>query len=173
MSGLSTINLSLHVGKMECILFGSSRKLKNVKTFEVHYNGKVIVGQKSVKYLGVVLDQNLSGESMFLHVLSKVNNKLKFLYRYRACLNQLLRKKLCSALVLCHFDYCCQSWFTGLPSIQRQKLQVAQNEVARYILDLPPRSHIGQTQLDELGMLNVHCPKKVKPPFRFYHLPMQ
>ena len=147
--------LSLHVGKTECILFGSSRKLKSVKNFEVHYDGKVIVGQKSVKYLGVVLDQNLSGQSMFLQVLSKVNNKIKFLYRYKACLNQSVRKKLCAALVLCHFDYCCQSWYTSLTNLHKQKLQAAQNKIVRYILDLTPRSHIGQTQLDTLGLLNI------------------
>ena len=38
--------LSLHVGKTECILFGSSRKLKHVNKFEVQYKGKIIVGQK-------------------------------------------------------------------------------------------------------------------------------
>ena len=101
------------------------------------------------------MDQNLSGESMFYQVLSKVNNRIKFLYRYKDCLSLSLRKKLCSALVLCHFDYCCQSWFTSLSSLQKQKLQAAQNKVVRYILDLSPRAHIGQTQLNLLGLLNV------------------
>ena len=136
--------LSLHVGKTECILFGSNSKLNNVKKFEVHYDGKVITGQKTVKYLGVVLDQNLSGQSMFSQVLAKETNKMKFMYRYKNCLNQSLRKKLCSALISCHFDYCCQAWYISLTKLQKQKLQAAQNKMVRYILDLPPRSHIGQ-----------------------------
>ena len=57
------------------------------KKFEAHYDGKVITGQKTVKYLGLVLDQNLSGQSMFSQVLSKVNNKMKFMYRYKHCLS--------------------------------------------------------------------------------------
>ena len=33
------------------------------------------------KYLGCILDQNLSGESMALRVIDKVNSHLKFLHR--------------------------------------------------------------------------------------------
>ena len=50
-------NVSFHVGKTECILFGSKSKLKNIENFEVHYNGQVIKGKKNVKYLGVLIDQ--------------------------------------------------------------------------------------------------------------------
>ena len=56
----------LHLGKTESILFGSTRKLKKIKDFFVTCNGQTINNQKSVKYLGVMLDQELSGEAMRL-----------------------------------------------------------------------------------------------------------
>ena len=55
--------LSLHLGKTESVMFGSKRKLNKVKDFIVHCNGHAIKSQKSVKYLGVQLDNDLSGAS--------------------------------------------------------------------------------------------------------------
>ena len=53
--------LSLHMGKCECMLFGSKRKCKRISNFSIECNGQVISSQKCVKYLGIELDQNLSG----------------------------------------------------------------------------------------------------------------
>ena len=54
----------MHVGKAECILFGSKRNLNNVNEFKIEYNACTIMGQKAVKYLGLIFDQTLLGESM-------------------------------------------------------------------------------------------------------------
>ena len=147
--------LSLHVGKTECILFGSKRKLNSVKNFHVNYKDHSIKGTKTVKYLGVILDQDLSGSSMALNVIPKALGKLKFLYRHGHCLNTDLRKKMCTALIQCHLDYCNNAWFTSLPVSLKQKLQVTQNKMVRFILQLPSRSHIGQSQLSALNFLNI------------------
>ena len=77
------------------------------------------------------------------------------MYRYRDCLSIDLRRKLCNALIQCHLDYCCTSWYSALSQNMKQKLQVTQNKVVRYILNLGPRSHIGQMQLSTLKCLNV------------------
>ena len=71
--------LSMHVGKTECILFGSKRKLSKIKEFKIDYNGYTIKGQRTVKYLGVTLDQTMSGEQMAKNVVCKITNKVKFL----------------------------------------------------------------------------------------------
>ena len=148
--------LSLHVGKTECILFGSSRKLSKVDQFQVTYNGQVIKAQESIKYLGVTLDQSLSGDIMVDSIIKKATGKLKFLYRYSQYFNQKLRKNLCSALIQCHLDYCCTSWFADLNKSYQRKLQILQNKMVRFILDLSPREHIGQVHLDSIKWLNIH-----------------
>ena len=147
--------LSLHVGKTECILFGSKRKLNRVNDFQVTYRGHIIKGSNSVKYLGVILDQDLSGISMVSKIIPKAIGKLKFLYRYGDCLNTELRRKLCNALIQCHLDYCCTSWYSSLSQKMKQKLQITQNKVVRYILKFGPRSHIGQSELDTLKYLRI------------------
>ena len=44
------------------------------------------------------------------------------------------RKTLSSALMLCHFDYSCSAWYSGLSKLLKRKLQVAQNKVIRFEL---------------------------------------
>ena len=77
------------------------------------------------------------------------------MYRYSKSLNERSRKLLTSALVQCHFDYAASAWFMGSTKALKDKLQVAQNKMVRFILDMGPREHIGQNELDRLGMNNT------------------
>ena len=152
--------LSLHLGKTESILFGSKRKLRKVNDFNVTCNGKNIDRSSSVKYLGLPLDQCLSGVSIVQNILSKSNSRLKFLYRQAKVLSSDSRKTLCSALIQPHFDYACSAWFSALPKNHKNKLQIIQNKMVRFILNKDARSHIGQEELHSVKLLNV--PDRVK-----------
>lgn len=79
--------LSLHLGKTECILFGPKRKLKNVTVFQINCIGHIINSQNSAKYLGIDIDQNLSGEKTANSIIKKVNSRLRFMYRKANCRN--------------------------------------------------------------------------------------
>ena len=147
--------LTLHLGKTEAILFGTKRKLNSVQDFSVKYNGKTINNSSSVKYLGVNLDNTLSGESIASNVIKKASGRLKFLYRHSNCLNFKSRKTLSSALIMCHFDYACSSWYSAMSQKYKKQLQILQNKVVRFILDIGPRTHIGQNELDKVGMLST------------------
>lgn len=147
--------LSLHLGKTECMLFGSKRKLKKVQEFKVICNGHTIESTNSVKYLGLNIDNLLSGELVVNSIISKVNARLKFLYRQSSCLSVKSRKSLCSALILCHFDYSCSSWYASLNKGLKRKLQIAQNKIIRFINRLGPRTRITSDVLTELNLLNV------------------
>ena len=147
--------LSSHLGKTECLLFGPPRKLKSIDKFEVVCNNHVIKSTDSVKYLGLQSDKFLDCERIVLSIVQKVNARLKFLYRHANVLNTQSRITLTSALIQCHFDYSCSSWFGGISKNLNQKLQVAQNKVVRFILDLKPRDSITCDILDSLKMLRV------------------
>ena len=54
--------LSLHLGKTECILFGPKRKLSGFKDLSIVCNNHVIKSADHVKYLGVIIDNCLSGD---------------------------------------------------------------------------------------------------------------
>ena len=61
-----------------------------------------------------MLDERMSGETVALSVVNKINNKLKFLYRKNRFLTSTLRRLLCNALIQPHFDYACSAWYPNL-----------------------------------------------------------
>ena len=147
--------LSLHLGKTEAILFGSKRKLKSVNSFIVRCGEIEVKNVNSVKYLGLQIDNDLSGTGVIENIINKCNTRLKFLYRYNEILNLEARKTLCTALIQCNFDYSCCSWYPGINETFKKKLQVMQNKMIRFILKLDNRKHIGNNELEKAGFLNV------------------
>ena len=93
--------LSIHFGedKTKSILFGTKHKLQNTKSLNIVYNGIEIKQHAKVKYLGCILEESLSGESMALNVIDKINSRLKFLQRQNRFLTPPLRRALCNALI--------------------------------------------------------------------------
>ena len=69
--------LSLHLGKTECMTFGSKRKLKWVNSFSVRCGDHNIASQEKVKYmyLGLTIDNILSGEDIVNSIIQKINSR--------------------------------------------------------------------------------------------------
>ena len=78
---LDSNKLSLHLGKTESILFGSKKKLKKVSKLNITCHGIEIESKANVKYLGAVLDQDMSGNTMGNNFIKRINNGLKFMFR--------------------------------------------------------------------------------------------
>ena len=147
--------LSLHMGKTELILFGTKRKIKRYDDYSITCCGQTVTSTKSVKYLGLEIDNVLSGELMASDIIKKVNSRLKFLYRQANYFDQKIKKTLCSALILCLFDYSISSWYGGLSQTSRTKLQRAQNKVIRFILSKDSFYHIDVKDFQDLRILNI------------------
>jgi hypothetical protein len=152
---LTNNKLSMHKGKTEVIVFSSKRKKHHTNGFRITIDGNIIQPKQCVKYLGLKIDSDLSGESVVCDIVSKCTSRLKFFYRHKDALNLDARKTLACALVQCHFDYAVSSWYMSLCKTLKKKLQIAQNKLIRFILDLGPRSHIGQDELDSVRFLNT------------------
>ena len=129
--------LSLHLGKTQSILFGTKRRLSTGVKLNVICNGNVIESKSNVTYLGVTLDQFLSGEIIASNILYKSSNKLKFLYRNAGKFNLSTKKLLISALIQCHFDYTCSAWYNGLSKKLKCRMQCTQNKIIRFMLNAP------------------------------------
>ncbi len=59
--------LSLHLGKTEAMVCGTKRKIKNKEGFEVKCKNTTINSTTEVKYLGVKIDETLSGKGIIKH----------------------------------------------------------------------------------------------------------
>ena len=149
--------LSIHFGqdKTKTILFTSRGKRKKENYLNIVYNNIQIKQHTKVSYLGCILDETLSGESMSLKVIQKINTKLRFLYRKNKFLTPNLRRMLCNALIQPHFDYACLSWYSGLTKALKTKIQIMQNKCIRFCLNLNNLDHIGFTEFKEINWLNT------------------
>ena len=110
---------------------------------------------KQYSYLGCILDESLSEESMALHALNKINS-LRFLQRQKIFLNKPLRRFLRNAMIQSFFNYACSVWYPSLPKDLLKRLQVPQNNCLRFYLQLEKKTRIGVDEFKEINWLNIN-----------------
>ena len=147
--------LSLHVGKTECLLFGTRKRINGARDFKVTCDGTLVGQVFNVKYLGVQLDSNLNGTEHACSVLKTCTSRLAFLYRNSAFLDFNCRRTLCSSLIQPHIDYCCSSWYGGLTVSLKNRLDVLQRKMIRFVYGFDFRAHVGNKELAQLSWLSI------------------
>ena len=147
--------LSLHLGKTECILVGTERRLSSAEGFRVLCDGVEVNRVDHVRYLGVLLDENLKGKVQAMAVIKKVASRLGFLYRSAPLLDFNARRILCVSLVQPCMDFCILSWYLGLSVELKGKLEILQRKMVRFVYGWDPMRHVGTGTLRELGWLSV------------------
>ena len=140
---------SLHLGKIESILFGSTQKIKCNPSLEITCNNSAIKSTTSVKYLGASLDQTLSFSKLAQSLLKKANARLKCLYRNSSTLLNTLNtfSYVVNSMSL---RLCLRIWYKGLYKVLKNKLQTTQNKLIRFVLDLE-RRHISKEHFELLN----------------------
>ena len=98
----------------------------------------------------------MSDGAMSLRVIEKINSRLKFLYQKNRFLDVPLRRLLCNALILPHFDYACTVWYPDLSKKLKDKLQVTQNKCIRFCLKLQSREDISNERFHKLNWLPIN-----------------
>ena len=149
--------LSIHFGedKTKSILFASKRKIKKLPKLEIIYNNIRIKQHSRVTYLGFILEETMSGESIGHKVISKINARLEFLFRKNKYLTPTLRRLLCNALIQPHFDYACSAWHPNLSKIPKNIIQTLQNKYIRSCLQLDIMSHTSQKEFETINWLPI------------------
>ena len=78
--------------------FRFEAKVKNAGKLNIMYHGIEIKQSSKVTYLDCLLDETMSGESMTLETIKKINLKLKFLFGKSWFLTPELRRLLCNTI---------------------------------------------------------------------------
>ena len=127
--------LSIHFGqdKTKSILFSTKRKVKKGNILNIIYKNIEIKQYSKVSYLGCILDETLSGESMCLKVIEKINSKLRFLYRKNKYLTPTLRRMLCNAIIQPHFDYAYLTSYSNLTKALKTKSKSCKTNVLDFV----------------------------------------
>ena len=128
--------MSLNTAKSNCILFGKNAN----KSLSLYIDDKVIQRVSDTKFLGVIIDENLSWKKQIDHVEKKISRGLGILHKLRDLLDS---KSLCMlyySLIYPYLSYCCQSW--GNTYKKRVKRIVSlQKRAVRIIGGLQYRDH--------------------------------
>ena len=107
-------NISLNDGKTELIYF---RKGGPAPTLNIKLHGKTLVPTQTVKYLGVYLDEFLSGEAHSQELVKKLNRANGMLAKSRHFVPDLELKNIYHAIFSSHLMYGAQVWSTKLLSV--------------------------------------------------------
>lgn len=128
--------LTVNADKTMCILFRSPRlKLLFCKTLVI--NGKEIKYATSVKFLGLIMDENLKWDKHAEHVLHKILPAVGVLKRLRyQGIPVSVRKIVYYSLIHSHLQYLCSVWGSASKTIL-MPLQVAQNSAIKSVFSLP------------------------------------
>ena len=139
-------SLLLNYSKTETVLFGTRQKLEKAAHFSLTLHQKTIKRVSTFKYLGVLLDEQLSWKEHTEVVSKKVCKRLGLLSRIRACLTIEASKCVYNSIVQPLFDYADTAW--GELSIGcSQELQRLQNRAARIVVKR-------NTSKNTFGLLN-------------------
>ena len=149
--------LKVNPKKSKLIVFGTKRQLRlvNEQNFVISYNGLNIPLVNEVKYLGLILQNDLSWDKQIFEVCKKLNYKifqLKQLQRLGA--NQELLLNVYKTFIQCIFDYGISLWgMTTQANIL--KVQRKQNKLAKIIMNVPWRTPNGISLVKQLGLLSI------------------
>ena len=93
---------------------------------------------------------------MAIHVINKINSRLKFLYCQNRFLNFPLHRLLYNAMIQPFFDYACNAWYPNINKKLKVRLQAAQNKCIRFCLKLNARSSIKTKDFEKINWLPIH-----------------
>ncbi len=125
--------LSLNVNKTNLMVFGTQPGCKKMEGLDVRINGQQIKQQDKVKYLGIMLDPQLSFKNHVEYVRGKTVGKIKLLSRISNVIKPDTALFLYKSLIRPIFDYC-DFIIDGMTQRENDTLQKLQNMSLRNIL---------------------------------------
>ena len=134
---LNANKISLNASKTEYIIFKHARKPFDYD-FRLSINGKRLYPSASIKYLGVLLDADLSWKSQINDVAAKLKRANGALAKLRHYVPSSVLLLVYYAIFHSHLQYCCQIW--GQPnSAFINRICVLQNCAMRIMAFKMPR----------------------------------
>lgn len=138
---MQTNKLKLNDSKTEVIIFGTKQKLQQLQDIRIQIGDEAIRPSKTVKNLGVHMDQELKMDSHVNSICKTANFHIHNIRRIRKFLTKDATKSLTNALVTSRLDYG-NALLYGTTANLRKKMQKVQNSSARLITYTPRREHM-------------------------------
>ena len=128
--------------KTKSILSSPKHRWISVGQIDISYKDAKIKQYSKVTYLGCVLDECLTGQSMAKRISTKVTSLLKFLCRKNWFLSKDLGRLLRSTLIQLHFNYAFAGWYPNLNKKIQKQFAGFTKQVYTFLLKTEqPRAH--------------------------------
>ena len=157
---LKSNKLSLNTVKTEFMIIGTRHKLNKLDIlpectpYLIKMNDFEIKRAKVVKYLGLMIDDNLTWDKHIKYISGKIKRNIGVIKRVRSFIPQESLITLYQTMIEPYFRYCNIVW-GGCNETLKDKLQVLQNRAARAIKNVKYEIADHKLLLNELGWLNI------------------
>ena len=107
--------LTVNSAKTKYLLFTPRKSNYSVSntSFEVHFRNNTIEKVSSIRFLGVIINKNLSWKEHMNMIKRKIRSSLGSIMRVKPCLTTKAMLILYNSLLLSHLRYCITSWCFG------------------------------------------------------------
>jgi hypothetical protein len=135
--------LQLNTDETDLIWFGSHTELKKLSTADwtLIVDGTPLQPSEVVRDLGVLFDSDMTTKPHISKLTSVCDYQLRRIRQLRRHVDQPVRMRLASALILSRLDYC-NMVLSGMPASTIAPVQRVQNAAARLVFGLRPRDHV-------------------------------
>ena len=131
-------HLILNIKKCNYMVIGSQARLAPFRNIKIQTNNTQLERVNQCKYLGVIIDSNLTWNQQIDSVRLKAVRNLHLLRRARYFIDKPTALTLYHTLLQSHFDYCCTIWMNGHITHLR-RLQNIQNRALRIVMQVDNR----------------------------------
>ena len=153
MTWMSANKLSVNVGKTNYMLFGRKGvKIPNDSCI-LYLNDTPIQRVKSVRFLGVILDENISWLSHISHVKNKIAKGLGIISKARKFLKMKSLLSLYYSFIYPYLTYCIEVWGSAFKTYLTPIMTV-QRKAMRIIFSIP-YTHDPQPVYNEYQILDI------------------
>ena len=153
--------LTLNTSKSKFMLIVNSKKLKNVSHFKLTINTCTLETECTLKYLGIVINENISWADHIDFATKKVKSTIWRSAKDFTALPIYARNLFVSVTVLPFFDYCDIFYGDKNDKVLIDSLQVLHNKAAKIVLNRPVHSSSAQTLID-LRWINPRVGRRIQ-----------
>lgn len=129
---LNINKLLLNISKTKWMLI-SKNKNQNIPTENVKIAGIIVERVSCIKYLGILIDENLSFDNQVNELVKKSSQKVNLLKRLTNRLTYDTRKTIYHSIIAPNFEYC-STIYNACTKEQISHIQLIQNRAMRTIL---------------------------------------
>ena len=135
-------SLSLNIEKTNYIIFRMKNKKVKMDNNTIEIGGKEIKCVRNIRFLGVIIDENLDWSSHVKYLLSKLTAGIYSLNMVKNFLPSHIKRMIYLTNIQSHLNYAMCVWGPMLNSSNRNKIRVKQNHAVRAIFQVNRRTSV-------------------------------